>query len=150
MQPSWPRGRVTGSATASPPGTYPRPTPVSLPRRWSRSGSRPGPRRRGAGPDSRPPGILVIATSSDDLLALVRAGEALSAVWLDATGRGLVGVPLSQATEVDATRRLLGRSELGDRACPQILFCVGRPQTDRSPLPRTPRRPVTQVMIRAD
>jgi hypothetical protein len=104
----------------------------------------------GQDPTPGPPGILVIATSSDDLLSRVRAGEALSAVWLDATGRGLVGVPLSQATEVDATRRLLGRSELGDRACPQILFCVGRPRTDRSPLPRTPRRPVTQVMIRAD
>ena len=97
-----------------------------------------------------PHGILVIASSSDDVLSRVRAGEALSAVWLDATGRGLVGVPLSQATEVDETRRLLEGRELDDLACPQILFCVGRPQADRSPLPRTPRRPVTQVMIRAD
>lgn len=97
-----------------------------------------------------PPGILVVATSSDDLLSRVRAGEALSAVWLDATGRGLVGVPLSQATEVDETRLLLEGRELGDRACPQILFCVGWPRADRAPLPRTPRRPVAQVMIRAD
>jgi hypothetical protein len=101
-------------------------------------------------PSPGPPGILVIATSSDDLLSRVRAGEALSAVWLDATGRGLVGLPLSQATEVDETRRLLEGRELGDQACPQILVCVGWPQADRSPLPRTPRRPVTQVMIRAD
>ena len=80
----------------------------------------------------------------------MRAGEALSAVWLDATGRGLVGVPLSQATEVDETRLLLQGRELSDRACPQILFCVGWPQADRSSLPRTPRRPITQVMIRAE
>jgi hypothetical protein len=104
----------------------------------------------GQGPPPGPPGILVIATSSDDVLSRVRAGEALSAVWLDATGRGLVGVPLSQATEVDETRQLLEGRELDDRACPQILFCVGWPQADRPPLPRTPRRPVAQVMIRAD
>jgi hypothetical protein len=97
-----------------------------------------------------PPGILVIATSSDDMLSRVRAGEALSAVWLDATGGGLVGVPLSQATEVDETRLLLEGRELRDRACPQILLCVGWPQADLTPLPATPRRPVTQVMIRGD
>jgi nitroreductase len=104
----------------------------------------------GQDPSPSPPGILVIATSSDDLLSRVRAGEALSAIWLAATGRGLVGVPLSQATEVDETRLLLEGRELNDQACPQILFCVGWPQADRSPLPRTPRRPVSQVMLRAD
>ena len=120
--------------------------------RWSRSGSRPGrlvDERRDPLPS--PPGILVIATSSDDVLSRVRAGEALSAVWLDATGRGLVGVPLSQATEVDNAGCCSSRVvSWDDRACPQILFCVGWPQADRSPLPHTPRRPVTQVMIRAD
>jgi nitroreductase len=99
---------------------------------------------------SSPPGMLVIATSSDDVLSRVRAGEALSAVWLEATERGLVGVPLSQATEVDQTRLLLEGRELRDRACPQILFCVGWPRADRAPLPATPRRPVTQVLLRAD
>jgi hypothetical protein len=98
---------------------------------------------------SSPPAILVIATSSDDVLSRTRAGEALSAIWLEATGRRLVGVPLSQATEVDETRRLLQSSELGDRACPQILFCVGWPQDDRSPLQLTPRRPVSEVLLRA-
>jgi nitroreductase len=97
---------------------------------------------------SGPPGILVIATSSDDVRSRVRAGEALSAVWLDATRKGLVGVPLSQAIEIDQTRRALEGRELRDRACPQILLCVGWPRADRSPLPFTPRRPVRQVMFR--
>jgi hypothetical protein len=95
------------------------------------------------------PALFVIATSSDDVLSRVRAGEALSALWLDATDRGLVGVPLSQATEVDETRNLLQTGPLRDRACPQILFCVGWPALDREPLPPTPRRPVVDVLLRA-
>jgi hypothetical protein len=99
---------------------------------------------------STPPGIVVIATSSDDTLSRVRAGEALSAVWLEATGKNLAAVPLSQATEVDDTRRLLATRELGDRACPQILLCVGWPQADCPPPPYTARRPVARVLLRAD
>jgi hypothetical protein len=91
----------------------------------------------------------VIATSSDDVLSRVRAGEALSAMWLEAVARGLVAVPLSQATEVDPTRRVLGGIELDDRACPQILLCVGWPRADLSPLPLTPRRPVARILLRA-
>jgi hypothetical protein len=39
------------------------------------------------GSTGSPPAILVIATSSDDALSRVRAGEALSAPWLAATPR---------------------------------------------------------------
>jgi hypothetical protein len=92
----------------------------------------------------------VIATSSDDVLSRLRGGEALSAMWLDAVGRGLVAIPLSQATEVDETRRLLAGLELDDRACPQILLCVGWPRADLAPLPFTPRHPVSRVLLRAD
>ena len=99
---------------------------------------------------SIPPDIVVIATSSDDGLSRVRAGEALSAVWLEATRKGLLGVPLSQATEVDETRALLENRELHDRACPQILLCLGWPREDRTPLTATPRRPVRQIMLRGD
>ena len=74
----------------------------------------------------------------------------MSAVWLEATRKGLVGVPLSQATEVDETRALLGTRELHDRACPQILLCLGWPPDDRTPLPATPRRPVARVILRGD
>jgi hypothetical protein len=96
------------------------------------------------------PGLLVVSTSSDDVLSRVRAGEALSALWLEAVGRGLLGVPLSQATEVDQTRRLLQGRELDDRTCPQIVFSVGWPSADLAPLPPTPRRPVSQVLLRSD
>jgi nitroreductase len=100
--------------------------------------------------NARMPDLLLIATSSDDVLSAVRAGEALSAIWLNATGLGLVGVPLSQATEVEETRLELETHELRDRACPQILFCVGWPTPDRTPLPTTPRRPITDVLVRDD
>ena len=98
----------------------------------------------------RTPDVLLVATSSDDVLSAVRAGEALSAIWLGATGMGLVGVPLSQATEVEQTRHELEGHELHDRACPQVLLCLGWPAPDRTPLPATPRRPITQVLLRGD
>ena len=100
--------------------------------------------------DARLPALLLVATSSDDVLSAVRAGEALSAIWLHATSMGLVGIPLSQATEVEETRRELEAYELHDRACPQVLFCLGWPAPDRTPLPATPRRLITQVLIRGD
>ena len=100
--------------------------------------------------DARLPDLLLVATSSDDFLSAVRAGEALSAIWLNATSMGLVGVPLSQATEVEETRNELEGRELHDRACPQVLLCLGWPTPDRTPLPATPRRPITQVLLRGD
>ena len=46
--------------------------------------------------------LLVIATSGDDVLDRLRAGEATSAVLLAATGLGLATTPLSQGFEIDA------------------------------------------------
>jgi hypothetical protein len=90
-------------------------------------------------------GLLLICTSSDDPLSRVRAGEALSAVWLQASQDGLSLVPLSQAVEVPETRRLLQDDVLGDRSVAQILLRVGWPPLERKPLPATPRRHVDDV-----
>ena len=49
--------------------------------------------------------MLLICTSSDDAISRIRAGEALSAVWLRATLDHLSVVPLSQAVEVEETQR---------------------------------------------
>lgn len=91
------------------------------------------------------PTLLVISTSSDDTCSWLRAGEALSAVLIKGTADGLAMVPLSQATEVDQTRRLLRNELLEDIACPQILVQVGWPSA-ASRLPLTPRRPAEEVL----
>ena len=93
------------------------------------------------------PAVLVVATSSDDALSHVRAGEALSDMWLQACRGGLVVVPLSQAVEVDETRRELRTGLLGDLACPQILLAVGFPSRADVPPPRSPRRSVADLLL---
>jgi hypothetical protein len=93
-------------------------------------------------------GMLLICTSSDDAVSRLRAGEALSAMWLTATLDNVALVPLSQALEVDETRRELTSEVLGDLACPQILIRVGWPVMDRDPLPPTPRRSLDETVVR--
>jgi hypothetical protein len=97
--------------------------------------------------EDEPPGdgLLIISTSSDDPLSRVRAGEALSAVWLRATQEGLALVPLSQATEVGETRRVLQDKVLGETSISQILVRVGWLPLDRKPLPPTPRRDLEDI-----
>ncbi|QFZ19672.1 hypothetical protein EKG83_21560 [Saccharothrix syringae] len=64
----------------------------------------------GGEPVDRPSGeqedgaLLLLGTSSDDHLSTLRAGEAMSAVLLEATNAGLATCPLSQPLEVAATR----------------------------------------------
>jgi nitroreductase len=96
-------------------------------------------------PGSPADGMLLVCTSSDDTISRLRAGEALSAVWLHATGEGLSLVPLSQAMEVEETRRALQGDVLGDLACPQMLVRVGWLPLSRPDLPPTPRRPLSEV-----
>ena len=99
-------------------------------------------------PESEPaePALLVVCTSSDDTMSRLRAGEALSAVLLKGAADGLVTVPLSQAVEVDTTRRLLRDELLDNAACPQVLVSVGRPAATTLAVPPTPRRPVGEVL----
>ena len=90
--------------------------------------------------------LLLVCTSSDDVISRLRAGEALSAVWLHATDDGLALVPLSQAIEVDETRHVLQSDVLGDLAFPQLLLRVGWLPLGRDNLPDTPRRPLDDVV----
>ena len=48
--------------------------------------------------------LILLSTSSDDDLSRLRAGEAMSAVLLEATSAGLATCPLSQPLEVLETR----------------------------------------------
>ncbi|MEV8438708.1 nitroreductase family protein [Actinosynnema sp. NPDC051121] len=89
--------------------------------------------------------LLVLGTSSDDRLSLLRAGEAMSAVLLEATAAGLATCPLSQPLEVAETRDLVRAEVLDGTSCPQILLRVGWASFNADPLPPTPRRPVTEL-----
>lgn len=90
-------------------------------------------------------GLLVICTSSDDTMSRIRAGEALSAVWLKATRDRMSLVPLSQALEVNETRRILQQEVLDDKALAQIVLRVGWLPLGRPELPPTPRRDIDDV-----
>jgi hypothetical protein len=91
-------------------------------------------------------GLLVISTPDDGPLSWLRAGSALSALWLKATAGGLSVVPLSQLVEVERTRVSLERLMPPPDRVPQLLARVGWQEIGREDLPRTPRRPVDDLL----
>ena len=98
-------------------------------------------------PSGEPDGALlaVIGTASDDTMSQLRAGEALSAVLLQATLLGLATCPLSQVLEVDDTRRVLRDDVLDGAMAPQLVLRLGFAPSGPA-LPATPRRPVTEFL----
>ncbi|MET9226190.1 nitroreductase family protein [Lentzea sp. NPDC003310] len=94
--------------------------------------------------------LLVLSTSSDDVLSRLRAGEAASAVLLEATSAGLASCPLSQPLEVVETRDLVRDQVLGGSTCPQLVIRVGWGAFNADPLPATPRRPLVDVLTRQE
>jgi nitroreductase len=88
---------------------------------------------------------LLIATSSDDPLARLRAGEAMSAVLLEATRIGLATAIDSQVLEMDSTRSVVEDRLLHGSLTPQVLLTVGWPSS-ADPLPATPRRSLGDVL----
>ena len=90
-------------------------------------------------------GLVAMATVEDDPLSWLRAGETLSALWLATIPQGLSLLPLSQVAEVPETREEL-RDVLGGTARPQLLVRLGWQEMTRGELPRTPRRPVEEVL----
>ncbi|GAA2558870.1 Acg family FMN-binding oxidoreductase [Pseudonocardia hydrocarbonoxydans] len=91
--------------------------------------------------------LLVLATTSDDPLAQLRGGEALSAVLLHATAVGLATCPLSQPLEVGSSRQVVQDEVLGGSAVPQLVLRVGWAPAG-APLPPTPRRPIDETIER--
>ena len=91
-------------------------------------------------------GVLAICTAHDTPLAWLDAGETLSALWIRATRAGFSVVPLSQVIEVEHTRSELIRAIFFDMAQPQLLVRIGWQEVTRPPLPRTPRRPLDEVL----
>ena len=84
--------------------------------------------------------VVVLATATDDNLALLRAGEATGVVLLTATALGLSSCPLTEPLEIDATRDTVRSTVLDGDGFPQMLMRIGWAPLNADPLPATPRR----------
>jgi hypothetical protein len=91
-------------------------------------------------------GVLLLCGYADGVADWLRTGEALSALWLQATLDGLSVVPLSQVIEVEETRHALQHDVLGGLAVPHLLVRLGWQALSRSQLTRTARRPLDEVL----
>ncbi|MEH3131525.1 MAG: NAD(P)H nitroreductase [Mycolicibacterium neoaurum] len=88
--------------------------------------------------------LVVISAPEDTRLDMLRCGERLSALLLDATMAGLSSCTLSHLTEHPASRDIIGT--LVNRAHPQIVVRIGlASELDEVP-PPTPRRPLGEVL----
>ena len=89
--------------------------------------------------------VLVLSTYDDTHESVLRCGEVLSAVLLDATMVGLATCTLTHITEVAASRKIVAGLIAQRRITPQVLVRVGlTPSIDDVP-PPTPRRPIGDV-----
>ncbi len=90
--------------------------------------------------------ILLLSTTGNGRNDALAAGEALSAVLLEATISGLANCPVTHLTELDVTRDLVRALVDHDNAVPQALVRVGvAPVTESAPVP-TPRRALADVL----
>jgi hypothetical protein len=74
--------------------------------------------------DDRFAEYLIVATDGDQPVDWLRAGEAVSAVWLTATSRDLAGSAMSDVVEVPGARALLA-GLLPRRGYPQLVLRFG-------------------------
>lgn len=99
--------------------------------------------RRQEVPDDRA-AVFVLSALADTRLDILRCGEALSAILLEATMSGMATCSLTHLTEVPASAAVV--SGLTGRPLPQVLIRVGlTPALEESP-PPTPRRPLSDVI----
>jgi len=97
-----------------------------------------------AGHDSA--AVYAILYGDDDTPeSWLRAGEALSAGWLEATELGVSVLPLSAAVEVVHTRHVLRRL-LANVGYPYLVLRLGHADPDHAGPPHTPRLPAEQVV----
>lgn len=92
--------------------------------------------------------ILVLSAVGDDVVSVVRAGEALSAILLEATSFGLSTTPIAQVLEVAETRERIWRQAMSRHRRPVMLIRVGWPVRGAATLGATPRRPLESVLVR--
>lgn len=90
--------------------------------------------------------LLVLASPADDAVSVLRSGEALAAVLLEAARRGLGVTPVSQPFEVEDVRARLRSAITGSHRYPQIVLRVGHPVPGLPAIPQTPRRSVSETV----
>ncbi|SEH54278.1 Nitroreductase family protein [Mycolicibacterium rutilum] len=88
--------------------------------------------------------MLVLATGTDNDLARLRAGEALSDLTLAAAALGLVTCPLTEPLRDPRSRLALACEVFDGAAYPQALIRLGQ-QSVGEPLPPPGRRPVAET-----
>jgi nitroreductase len=138
---------VPAASVAPPPVGLIGPSPL---RRFPRTQLHQPGQPAGHGPPDDAAELAVITTAGDDLLDRLHAGEATSAVLLTATLMGLATTPLSQATEIEPSRREIQTEVLHRPEQPQLVIRVGWPATGAAALPRTPRRDLRSVLLLPD
>ncbi|WP_345378428.1 Acg family FMN-binding oxidoreductase [Pseudonocardia yuanmonensis] len=102
----------------------------------------------GSGPDhgyEADPLIAVLSVHGDGLHEEIRAGQAMQRVLLTATAHGLATSFLSQLVEVPDVREHMRRLISGARP-PQVVLRIGHGW----PVPGTPRRPLSELLVDAD
>jgi nitroreductase len=135
-------GGSAGAGLGVPDAVIPaEPTATTVPGRdFGHGGSLPV----GPGHD-RAARYAIVYGADDTRVGWLRAGEALSAVWLAAIEESLGLVPLSAVVEVPGTRRVLRRL-LADVGEPFLALRLGVPDPDHAGPPHTPRLAADQVV----
>jgi hypothetical protein len=109
-------------------------------RDFARAGTLDAPSGEGAA------SYLMLFGSGDGPADWLRAGEALSAGWLTATGLGLSVLPFSSIIEVASVRESLRRDILAGLGYPYIVVRLGMPDPDHGLTAHTRRLPAEQTI----
>ncbi len=97
--------------------------------------------------------VAVLSTYDNTPHSVLRCGELLSAVLLDATMVDLATCTLTHITEMAASRDIVATliGQNSDDITPQVLIRIGRTPSIEDVPPPTPRRPVDEVLeVRAE
>jgi nitroreductase len=92
--------------------------------------------------------FAVLYGPGDDRIDWLRAGEALSALWLTATGLRIAVLPFSAPIEMAGTREAL-RHLLAGLGHPYLALRLGHQITPDTDSPHTPRLPADQTVERS-
>ena len=94
--------------------------------------------------------VVALGTVNDDELARLRAGEATSLMLLTATAMGLASCLITEPLEIPETRAAVQEDVFGADGHPQVLLRIGWAPVNADPLPSTPRRDLSEVVLRLD